>query len=184
MTEKQLYFIALVPPEPIYSEVSELKNLLAREYGSKAGLRSPPHITLHMPFKNKVEKELDLKRCISDLAKNAAPFTLSLNGFGHFSERVIYINVDGQDELTSLFYSIADVMKKQFNVFNSDYKNRGFNPHMTIAFRDLKKHAFQKAWPEFEHKPFNEQFMVSSLCLLKHNGKSWDEFYTAKFNSY
>ncbi|MEQ8927148.1 MAG: 2'-5' RNA ligase family protein [Fulvivirga sp.] len=181
MTEKPLYFIALLPPEPIYSEVSELKKYMSTEYGSKAGLRSPPHITLHMPFKIKEEKEHDLKASITELAQATNPFTVYLNGFGHFRDRVIYIHIENSDELTLLFHSVNEVMKKVFNVFNSDYKNRGFNPHMTLAFRDLKKQVFHNAWPEFEAKTFVKHFRAESLCLLKHNGESWGVYYKAPF---
>lgn len=46
-----LYFIALVLPSPLYEEVTRLKEYFRDRYNSKAALRSPPHITLHMPFK-------------------------------------------------------------------------------------------------------------------------------------
>ena len=47
----KLYFIAIVPPSPIYEEAFEQKVYFKTKYNSKASLNSPPHITLHMPFK-------------------------------------------------------------------------------------------------------------------------------------
>jgi hypothetical protein len=46
----RLYFIAHVPEEPVFADLMALKTAVRDLYGSKAALRSPPHITLHMPF--------------------------------------------------------------------------------------------------------------------------------------
>jgi hypothetical protein len=47
---------------------------------------------------------------------------------------------------------------------------------MTIATRDLKEPAFEKAWPEFSKRSFENSFTAKSLYLLKHNGKFWEWF--------
>ena len=44
------YFIALIPPEPLFTQIHQLKIYCSEAFGSKAALRSPPHLTLHMPF--------------------------------------------------------------------------------------------------------------------------------------
>ena len=49
--KQKLYFIAIVPPSPIYDEALEQKEYFKAKYNSKASLNSPPHITLHMPFR-------------------------------------------------------------------------------------------------------------------------------------
>ena len=55
--DQKLYFIALVPPEPIFTEVEELRTYFSHHFESSAALKSPPHITLHMPFWLKAGKE-------------------------------------------------------------------------------------------------------------------------------
>ena len=65
--DQKLYFIALVPPEPIFTEVEELKNYFSQHFESSAALKSPPHITLHMPFRLKDDKEILL---VEHLEKN------------------------------------------------------------------------------------------------------------------
>ena len=54
------YFLAVVPPPPVYEEALAFKNYFKDHYASKAALRSPPHITLHMPFEWKLRKETQL----------------------------------------------------------------------------------------------------------------------------
>ena len=55
----QKYFIALVPPEPLLSEIQRVKQQIFDDYGTKGALRSPGHITLHMPFSWEEEKKAD-----------------------------------------------------------------------------------------------------------------------------
>ncbi len=46
----QKYFIAIVIPEPFQVELMDIKNIVKDKFNSKGALRSPAHITLHMPF--------------------------------------------------------------------------------------------------------------------------------------
>ena len=48
--KRKQYFVALIPPSPVYEEAQALKEYFREKYNSKAALNSPPHITLHMPF--------------------------------------------------------------------------------------------------------------------------------------
>lgn len=62
------YFIAIIPPSPIESDVLALKNFFKEKYNSKASLNSPPHITLHMPFLWKEKKEEELNDALRSFA--------------------------------------------------------------------------------------------------------------------
>ena len=57
---------------------------------------------------------------------------------------------------------------------NAVYKGRAFNPHITVAFRDLRRPAFAMAWKEFASRKFSGEFAVNAIILLKHNGKLWE----------
>jgi 2'-5' RNA ligase len=57
---------------------------------------------------------------------------------------------------------------------------RGFHPHITIAFRDLKKPTFYKAWEEYKSKTFSADFICNSFSLLKHQKDEW--MVLTKFN--
>ncbi len=171
-----LYFIALVPPQPLFDRAWEIKQYFAEEYNSRAGLKSPPHVTLHMPFRlkdRKLERLIDgLKETVSEINS----FELSLNGFAAFAPRVIYIDVEKTAPLTRLYQLIRKQMQEILHAENADWKNRGFTPHMTVAFRDLKRARFEEAWKEFRNKPFSGKWDVHEVSLLKHNGKKWEAF--------
>ena len=71
---------------------------------------------------------------------------------------------------------------KKGNVFNEAYKNQAFHPHVTIAFRDLKRAIFVEAWDFFQTQSFDRQFSVNGISLLKHDGVQWEETEVFHFN--
>jgi 2'-5' RNA ligase len=64
-------------------------------------------------------------------------------------------------------------VKIELNLFNAQYRDKPFHPHITLAFRDLKKDKFEIAWQEFKGKKYTEKFDVNGITLLKHDGKVW-----------
>jgi len=170
------YFIALVPPSPVYDDALRLKNYFRDQYNSKASLNSPPHITMHMPFRWKETKEKELTESLKSFCLGRPTFKLQLLNFGAFAPRVIFIDVTPSEELAQLSKELQRFCKRDLNLFNASYKDLAFHPHMTLAFRDLKKPMFLKAWEEFQERKFAAVFNVDKLVLLKHNGKVWDEF--------
>lgn len=167
------FFIAIVPPPPVYEEAEKLKFYFRDQYHSKASLNSPPHITLHMPFRWKDKKEEDLISALENFASGCSPFVLKLKNFSCFSPKVIFIDIDTNNQLNELQTELRKFCKRELNIFNADYREQPFYPHLTLAFRDLKKPAFHKAWDEFKDRNFNADFSVEQITLLKHTGKVW-----------
>lgn len=171
--DKELYFIALVPEEPVYSEIWHLKEEMRDRFETKAALRSPPHITLHMPFKWSANKEEALFNSMQAAADNTLRFYLSLKDFGAFEPRVIYVNVIDNEQLTALQKDVGKRAAQEWHIYQQP-DSRPFQPHMTIAFRDLKKPKFHEAWQEFSQRKYENEILITSLALLKHNGRTWD----------
>ena len=174
--DERQYFIAIVPPSPIYEEALQQKEYFKEKYNSKASLNSPPHITLHMPFKWAEKKEDDLIDELQQFANSYAAFRINLNGFSSFPPRVIFINVESTLELENLQRDLHRYVKRKLNLFNANYKELPFHPHLTLAFRDLKKPNYQKAWEEFVDKNYQASFFVNKITLLKHSGTVWEIF--------
>ena len=176
-----LYFIAIIPKDPLQSKLMELKQWVFKGVGSKGALRSPAHITLLMPFKWKQEKESLLFESIDKLAYSIAPFNIELFNYNCFEPRVIYVNVKNSDILTEAKNEVVKMAKQELKLtFLKDL--RVFHPHITIAFRDLKKPQFYELWEQLKEKEFEADFEASSLALLKHNGKRWDVCKEFQFN--
>ena len=168
----QKYFIAIVPPEPLLSEIQNIKQSISDNYQSKGALRSPGHITLHMPFSFDESKEDKLIDCLNEFQFKTT-FPISLTNYDCFEPRVIFINVQQQSVLFDLQKQLVSHVKRHLNIFNQSDDMRGFHPHITIAFRDLKKATFYKAWEEYKSKSFSETFTCHSFSLLKHQKEEW-----------
>lgn len=172
-TKEKQYFIAIIPPEPIYDEAREQKEYFKEHYNSRASLNSPPHITLHMPFRWDEDDEDTLEVRLAQFVENAHPVKIKLNNFSSFPPKVIFINVEMNDDLRNLQQNLQRYCKRTLNLFNANYRELPFHPHLTVAFRDLKKPNFQRAWEEFKQKDFQAEFTADKVTLLKHSGRVW-----------
>jgi len=168
------YFVAIIPPMPIYEEVDKLKRYFRDHYKSGAALNSPPHITLHMPFEWKKEKEALLCSKLEAFFATENKFNVELFGFSCFAPKTIFVNVVKTESLENLEKELHMFCKTNLNLFNARYKDLPFHPHMTVAFRDLSKTMFAGAWNEFKDKRVAEKFDVAQIALLKFGEKIWE----------
>lgn len=172
MTAKK-YFIAIVIPEPFFSEIESIKSGLLNDHNLKGALRSPSHITLHRPFEWREDKEELLIEKLKTFRFEQS-FRIELCNYAAFVPRVIYVNVVENSILYSLHEQLKNFAKKGLRLFNEDEDKRGFHPHVTVAFRDLKKARFDAVWKEFENKTFSGAFEWQGFSLLKLE-KRWEE---------
>lgn len=167
------YFIAIVPPENVLLKIEAVKENLFREFGLKGALRSPAHITLHRPFEWKAEKEEELISALKEFRFNEQ-FLIELKNYNCFQPRVIYIDVVKNDALNNLHSELKKYARHNLQLFNEDNDLRGFHPHVTVAFRDLKKQLFYKLWEErFKAARFEGHFDFTGFSLLRLE-KKWE----------
>ena len=169
----QKYFIAIVPPEPLLSAIQQIKQAIFDDYGTKGALRSPGHITLHMPFSWEEEKEEKLITELSAFTFHTS-FQIQLKDYACFEPRVVFISVPENPVLFDLQRSLVKHARQKLQLFNQSDDMRGFHPHVTVAFRDLKKPVFCKLWERYQNEHFEAGFECSSICLLKHNDQRWE----------
>ena len=91
VNSEKLYFVGLVPQSPISESIVEIKQYFASAYQSKAALRSPPHVTLQPPFKWDETTEMRLSSELKTFSLKQKPFDLTLDGFGVFPPKVIFV---------------------------------------------------------------------------------------------
>ena len=179
--EKPIFFIGICPPHRLEIEIHGVKERIRQKYGVQGAFRSKAHITLQMPFNLSINKVGDFINKLDELLTGLKPIEIKLNDFGKFEPRVIFIKVDENEKLNLLQKSVERFMRK-FQIFNSTHKNNGFTPHITVAFRDLKKPIFHKIWNDVKNMNFKESFIADSITVFKHNGESWDIFKEIKLD--
>lgn len=167
------YFVACIPPEPLFSELENEKQLISETYHTKGALLSPAHITLHMPFEWKVKKEQQLIDTLHAFKTSVPAIDIELNNYGCFEPRVLYVNVNKTPSLIALQNELVNYMKRTLQLFNQANDLRPFTPHITLAFRDLKKEAFYTAWENYHTKAFKTSYTHNTFSLLRKENKQW-----------
>lgn len=166
---KNLYFIALLPPQEIREELSQLQLEIKEKYKSSHALKLPAHITFLPPVWLKNDQEQLFFDTIKFITDRTVPFPVELKNYGRFGQRVIFINVLNHD-------LIKELHQKLITSLNSLIPGRvgNLHPHVTLARRDLSRQNFGKAWKEFENRSYSAEFKATSLTVFRHNGKTWD----------
>jgi len=172
---KQLYFIALLPPEEIREDVRQLKLEMKNRFDASHALKAPAHITLQMPFRREEDFENSIIHTLQKFAINQSKCIVNVNGFDSFPPRVLFIKIENHGPIQNIHSKLNGILTHSLNFTENEIKQE-LHPHMTIATRDLHKAAYHDAWDEFEDREFRTAFEVNSLFLLKHNGKHWDIF--------
>ncbi|MCW6035498.1 2'-5' RNA ligase family protein [Spirulina subsalsa FACHB-351] len=166
------YFLALLPPVEVQQQANELKEYFARVYDSRKAFNAPPHITLYPPFLWSETRLAELTQILEQFALNQKPIPIVLDGFGAFKPRVIFLRPRKTPELMEIEQTLGAVLMQELGLVTPQ-KNRFFNPHLTLAFRDLTRDNFKAAWSEFETREFHAEFTVNQLTLLRHQGHHW-----------
>ncbi|MBK7408054.1 MAG: 2'-5' RNA ligase family protein [Saprospirales bacterium] len=166
-----MYFIALIPPDPIALEVKAFKELAAARFHTKRALNSPAHITLQPPFSMPEDRLGELTALLHDFVQTATPFSQELRDFGCFKPRVIFVDIVLNDALLDLAARLKSRLTPLLGEAAID--TRPYHPHMTVAFKDLTPQWFYRAWEHFSTQSYHRTFDADALFLLQHNGREW-----------
>jgi 2'-5' RNA ligase len=168
-----MFFVAIVCPEQINDEILQFKHWMRDRFGCTVALRSPAHITLIPPFWSDETQQADLLNSLTSFDRTPYKLTIKLNGFSHFGNRVLFVDVEKQKQLEDLKFNIGKHFLNCMNLFVKD-SDRPFHPHVTIANRDLKPGDFIIAWKDFATKKYTAQFDFIKPSLLKLTGGKWN----------
>ncbi|QNL51066.1 2'-5' RNA ligase family protein [Olivibacter sp. SDN3] len=177
MSFQNLYFVAIIPPQNILEEVTAIKAAFAKNYNCSKALRVIPHITLKAPFKLSSSAHTQLLNWFGKIPPIVKPFITELKNFGTFANKnspVIFIKPVVSDHLMQLQSAIIHDFEKHYPQIPVSFLEHHFKPHMTIAYRDLKPDAYQRAWEVYKDKPYEAVFEVCDFCLLQHDTKQWN----------
>ncbi len=168
------FFLALLPPLEMQQYANQIKQRFAETYNSRAAQKSPPHITLQPPFMWQKENLVILQQSLKEFAQAQAPIPVTLSDFGAFPPKVIFINVLKTPELLQIKQDLQIHLQRSLGIVHKEPKNRQFNPHITLASRDLSKRNFSLAWQKYKDQELYFSYTISQLTLLIHNGQKWE----------
>jgi len=167
-----LYFIALIAPDEINRQVLEWKRLMLKRFNCKVALRAPAHITVIPPFHMPETLERALIDMLDAFGSQQRTIQVHLQNFAAFAPRVIYVQVQPDQALQQVKENAAAWLL-QAGRFPIRKDERPFQPHITIASRDLRKGDFATAWSYFQDRLYQASFEAGAISLLRHNAGSW-----------
>ncbi|QIL42517.1 2'-5' RNA ligase family protein [Pedobacter sp. HDW13] len=109
-----------------------------------------------------------------ETASFISPFNQILKNFNAFPEHTFYIDVEPNEGIMNLGKQIR---KELIPLKLLDKKDSNkFNPHLTLAFRDLKPPVFKEILTDFKDRKFKREFQVSSFAVYKYIDKRWQPY--------
>jgi|SRR6185437_109490 len=153
------YLIVITPPDSISKEISRYKKASVNVIGHFEGMYSAPQIIITHQTRC---KPFLVQPAIEQMAKRLGsmpPVELEINGFGYFNQnnvKTIYAVVEVTPH-TDLWFKL---LTKQLGI-----KIKNFEPHIALA-KNIPVTAFNKLWPNFEDRPWQQTFTANSLTIL------------------
>lgn len=105
--------------------------------------RPVPHITLFGPYKT--DDGLRAKRIVEMVCSGYDIVPYRLDGFGHFGDNVIYIDVVPSPELRQLRRELSKELRKVGYDYPKRELNKYYSFHVTVAFKDIEN-KFETIW--------------------------------------
>ena len=169
---RTLFLIALMPDREVSNEVRMLKERLMDEFGLKAALRSPAHITLVPPFTCTDEQAEKVVDTLWKALREEAAITFGLNGTDHFDDRVIYLPVTEPADVQKIHVAVNEALRAHHS-WALRTEETPFTPHITLANRDLKPEQFNEVWAKLRGIAYQRHCAVRNIHLLRHDGARW-----------
>lgn len=172
-TAHNMYFIAILCPSYIDDKILRFKQWMKEQFGCVVALKSPSHITLIPPFWLDIEQEPQLIQILNAFNSDLGSLEIQLKGFSHFGKRVLFVQVVNNAGLQELKIQVESHFVASFSD-SIKPDDRSFQPHVTIATRDIKPSDFMLAWDHFMNKNFDETFSAITISLLKLHPGRWN----------
>jgi len=97
------------------------------------------------------------------------------------SPYVVSIQPYEYEELNILVNFFENNIKQKYRVWYE--QSLPYNPHITIAYADLKKESFEKAKEYLKDRKFEKTIILDNVCLaIKDNEGKWQEYKRFKIN--
>lgn len=166
-----LYLLALLPPEPVFSQTWALKQEVHGLTGSRNAVRLPPHITLLPPMRESLDFEAQCTAALTAFAAGEAAFDVALDGFAWFGDRTLFVRVSEGAALRALHARLLAWCATRLPQVRPE--NRPYTPHLTLATRDLPPAQVPALRALFAGRAYAAAFAVAQLTLFRHDGQQW-----------
>ncbi|MCP4231068.1 MAG: RNA 2',3'-cyclic phosphodiesterase [bacterium] len=166
-------FVAVHLPDDVQAAIQDAFAPISRERPRGLRFVKPDNIHLTIKFLGDTDEELlsDLKAGLKNIAREYAPFSLSIEGAGAFPNlkrpRVFWVGVTGDKDIIS---ALAGDIEGVCAGLGFPREKRAYSPHLTVARVKSKKGLFEmtELVAGLENADFDTgPFKVTSFSLVQ-----------------
>lgn len=181
---QQTHFIGVLAPDSITQTLENCRQYMNQKYGCRSGYGTPIHITLIPPFC--LPEEFSTEDLISAIQedvlfqKDFSGFSAHIDNFDAFGDRTIFAKVSASSRWTKLRNKVFSAVSK---VAPSSIRKdtRPFQPHLTVANRDIPEGISTEALAAFKELNLIEDFRINNITIFERKGGSWKAAATLEF---
>lgn len=161
------YLLLIDPDQDTTKDIIEERDYFEEHCQSSYHVSTNPHITiLNAITLTDSDQSQRLVRVISDISKQMKKFELWLNGYSTFKgTNDLYINVMNKMKIKSFIRAFRKRINQESSI-SMDNVNLIEDAFITFASK-IEQHELDRLAREYEYRPFEKEFWVKSLVLLK-----------------
>lgn len=171
----QTHFIGVLLPEDLTLTLEDCRRYMNEAYGCKSGYGTPIHVTLVPPFRLQEEySTADLAGAIEQNVLSFRPgFTAHIENFDAFGDRTLFGKVIANEMWTKLRdITVKAILDACPGCTKKD--KRPFQPHATVANRDIPAGATTEALQVMNEINLIEDFPVDNITIFERRGNKWE----------
>jgi 2'-5' RNA ligase len=160
-----LFWVGIRLPAEVEGKIRSVQKALSKKYNTCRCVSSQigPHVTV--TFQPNVDSKdiKSIEKAVTEVLNETAPMTVKVSGVGKFdSDRVIYARVLKTKGIMNLNKNLKAKLSKFGNVMYDD-----FNPHVSLARKDISPEAFNAAFSEMRGKKLSFSFRAERISIGK-----------------
>ena len=182
---QQTHFLGVLVPDDITLTLEDCRRYMNENYGCKSGYGTPIHVTLVPPFR--LPEEFRTSDLAAAIEKEVLPlaeklkFDAHIENFDAFGDRTVFAKVIASKNWTALRDKVvAAVLNAAPGCTKKD--QRPFQPHLTVANRDIPAGASVNALKVLNEMNLVEDFPVDNITIFERKGGRWETAVTLELN--
>lgn len=160
------YGVVILPPADLYREL-----LAIRDRHPLLRSLAPPHITVKSPFLYRQTGAIVVEQ-LEEICAAWEPFEIRLGGLGTFRDRVLYVKVHEDGDLSDLHWDLLEGLEGYVETLQERFEGSGYTPHLTLADK-LSAEDIAEARKLLDGLSFRRRFQVDRIHLLRGKGR-WE----------
>lgn len=159
----------------VKGEAGDFNNSLRKEIWQKLRAKSsklPAHFTIKAPFEYEGDIA-DLENKLKKFCENATAEPYKIEGYNHFDDRVVYMDVKMSPKGKEIHDKLIDTMNEfsYIEFTKTDGKDKVF--HITLASKRIQP-IYSELWQYITQYPCNFNCSFDNVCIYKWEDNTWN----------